>query len=108
MNKTNLALLTYGVILIVGGLMGYYYAGSIASLLSGTISGVVILFMSYLLMAKKPYVEYITLALTILLTVVFSLRFSKTQAFSMIVLTLFSAYVSFLVLLKIFQLNRHD
>ena len=108
MNKTNLALLTYGVILIVGGIMGYQYAQSLVSLLAGVISGALILVLSGLMMAKKPYTEYASLTLTIMLTVVFAIRFSKTHAFFMIALTLFSAYISLLIVLKIFKMNQHD
>jgi len=43
-----------------------------------------------------------------MLTVVFAIRFSKTHAFFMIALTLFSAYISLLIVLKIFKMNQHD
>ena len=108
MNKTNFALFIYGVILIVGGLMGYYYANSIVSLLSGTISGIAIVICSVLMIAKKRYVEFVALALTALLTVVFAMRFSKTHAFFMIFLTLISGYITVLLLLKAFKKNRYD
>lgn len=108
MNKTNFALLIYGIILIAGGIMGYQYANSTVSLLAGAISGAALVICSLCMMAKKPFSVYVALGLTALLTIVFALRFSKTSAFYMIFLTLISAYLTVLLLLKVFKKNPHD
>lgn len=93
---------------MVGGFMGYYYADSFTSLLSGTISGIALVICSLLMMAKKRYADFLALGLTALLTVVFATRFSKTGAFFMIFLTLISGYLTILLLMKVFKTNRHD
>ena len=77
----TLAILIYGLVSLVGGLIGYFQAGSKASLISGSISGVLMLICSYLMSQGFKWAYLIAGALTLLLIFVFSIRLQKTGKF---------------------------
>ncbi len=89
----SVVLLVYAVLMIAGGFIGYRVAGSRASLISGTISGLLLLgafvwsrfspnsggIVSSRLYSNGPFVAGAIIAL--LLSVVFAMRLAKTHRF---------------------------
>lgn len=73
--------LAYGILAIVGGVIGYKQAGSQVSLLSGLISGLLLLVGSYLLFAGSAIGPTLSAIVSILLIVVFVIRLAKTRKF---------------------------
>lgn len=71
----------YGVLSIVGGVIGFLKAGSKPSLISGTISGLVIIANTWALLKGSIYGYYGLMAISILVAVFFAIRFAKTLAF---------------------------
>ncbi len=83
MNITIAPFLTliYGILSIVGGAIGYKQAGSQVSLISGFISGLLLLISSYLLFGGSSAGPLIAGIVTLVLVVVFSIRLAKTRKF---------------------------
>lgn len=81
---TNLAAITtliYGVLSIVGGAIGYKQAGSQVSLISGIISGLLLLVGAYLLSGGVAAGPALSGLVSLLLVVVFVVRLIKTKKF---------------------------
>ena len=76
-----IATLTYGIVSLVGGLVGYFKAGSKVSLISGGISGILLLVCSYLQTQGYDWAFLMAAAITLTLIVVFSIRLRKTGKF---------------------------
>jgi uncharacterized membrane protein (UPF0136 family) len=76
-----LTTLTYGILSIAGGAMGYKQAGSQVSLISGFISGLLLLIGAYLLFGGTPSGPIISGLVSLLLLVVFGVRLVKTKKF---------------------------
>lgn len=77
------ALLTllYGILSIVGGAIGYQQAGSQVSLISGLISGLLLLIGAYLLFGGSVAGPLLSAAVSLLLVIVFLVRLAKTRKF---------------------------
>lgn len=73
--------LIYGLLTIVGGVIGYFKAGSMMSLISGAVSGLLILASAVALLKGKFIGYYGVLGLSALLAVFFGIRFFKSWAF---------------------------
>jgi len=73
--------LLYGILVIVGGAIGYRQAGSQVSLISGIVSGLLLLISSYLLFGKHPAGPLCSAVVTLLLIIIFSVRLAKTRKF---------------------------
>ena len=73
--------LAYGVLSIVGGVMGYKKAGSQVSLISGTISGLLLLIGAYLLFGGVLSGLILSGVVSLLLVIVFVMRLMKTKKF---------------------------
>ena len=101
MKQSSLIEFIYGIFLIIGGVMGFKYAGSYPSLIAGVICGMIIILCAILMNKGKKYALYIGFALTSLLTIFFGYRFSVHLGFHAIASTLFSAIVAILLLVKI-------
>jgi uncharacterized membrane protein (UPF0136 family) len=71
----------YGILTIVGGVIGYLKAGSMMSLYSGVISGILILVSAFALLKGKPMGFYGLVGLSGILTVFFGIRFFKAFVF---------------------------
>jgi uncharacterized membrane protein (UPF0136 family) len=71
----------YGVLLLVGGVMGYVKAKSSMSLIMGLLTGVLVLVGVYLSHQNAKLGFGITTATSLLLIGVFLMRFMKTKAF---------------------------
>ncbi|MGB3296977.1 MAG: TMEM14 family protein [Phormidesmis sp.] len=73
--------LVFGILAIGGGAMGYRQAGSQVSLISGLISGLLLLIGAYLLFGGSPAGPAIAGIVSLLLIVVFGVRLLKTKKF---------------------------
>ena len=71
--------LIYGILSIVGGAIGYKQAGSQVSLISGFISGILLLIAAYLLFGGSPAGPLLAVIVSIILIVVFAIRLAKTR-----------------------------
>jgi len=107
MKVTGAVIVIYGLLILVGGVMGYVKGGSTISLLMGSLFGVALLFCAYFLFKKSLPAHYITLALTFLLDGIFTHRFVKTlHFFPAGLLSLLSLTVLILVALRTERLKR--
>lgn len=73
--------LIYGILTIVGGIIGYLKAGSSASLIAGALSGVLIILSAVALLKGKPFGYYGLVSLSGILLVFFGIRFLKAFVF---------------------------
>jgi len=81
MSVDKLILIIFGVLLIVGGFFGFIKAGSKISLMMGLVSGALI-FLGIYLTASNPKIGYSIISSTsLILTIVFVMRFAATQKF---------------------------
>ncbi len=83
MNLTFAPLVTliYGILAIVGGAIGYQQAGSQASLISGVISGFLLLIAAYMLYGRSPAGPLLAGVVSLVLVIVFIIRLAKTRKF---------------------------
>ena len=81
MGPGRIVLAAYAMFMVAGGVIGYRKAGSMASLISGVGSAVVLL-VAFLIAGSNPVVGFWLGALTgLLLCIVFALRLAKTGKF---------------------------
>lgn len=69
----------YGILSIIGGIIGYKSAGSKVSLISGTISGLLLLLAAYLQIQGQSLGLIIAVIITTILVIVFAIRLYKTR-----------------------------
>ena len=81
MNVGVIAAIAYGVLAIVGGVMGYRKAGSKVSLISGVISGLLLLLGGLLYAQGNLAGRILATIVTALLIIVFIIRLTKTRKF---------------------------
>ena len=81
MKVTATVVFIYGLLILLGGLMGYLKGGSQISLLSGGTFGLALLISAYLIFKGQLTAQYIALALTFILDATFTYRFAKTLHF---------------------------
>ena len=79
MNIAILAAIAYGLLSVVGGIVGYTKVKSKVSLISGSISGILLIAAGFLQLQAPTLGLIIAQIITFLLVVVFSIRFSKTR-----------------------------
>lgn len=75
---TGWPVLVYGVLLIVLGFLGYQKTGSAISLYMGVGMGVGVLIGSIGILSAKSWGGYLSLILTLLLTITFAFRYTAT------------------------------
>ncbi len=71
----------YGILAIIGGAIGYNKAGSQVSLISGSISGLLLLFAAVVQLQKQTWGLTLAAIITAVLVVVFGFRLAKTRKF---------------------------
>lgn len=91
--------LVYGFLLIAGGVIGFMQAKSKASLIAGSISGVVILASGIMMLQGTKLAVYLALVVTLALSVVFFMRWSKTRAFMPSGMMLILNEITFIIVL---------
>lgn len=96
--------LVYGIVVIMLGYMGWKSVGSIASFVMGGIFGLLTVIGSLLMIQGKKWAEWVTFAFVVLLIVTFVVRFYLTHGFIPAAMSLFSALLIVLILLRILNL----
>jgi uncharacterized membrane protein (UPF0136 family) len=81
MNLGIVAAFGYGILAIVGGIIGYIQAKSQVSLLSGSISGLLLVFAAYCQLQGQTWGLTLAALITAILVVVFTIRLTKTRKF---------------------------
>ncbi|MEH2374853.1 TMEM14 family protein [Nostoc sp.] len=81
MNLSIIAAFAYGILAIVGGIIGYIQARSRVSLLSGSISGLLLIFAAYFQLQGQTWGSILAVLVTGVLVVVFAFRLAKTRKF---------------------------
>jgi len=75
------AAIAYGLVALVGGIIGYLQARSQQSLISGTVSGILLLVAGIANALGQGWGTPLATVVTAVLIVVFVLRFQKTRKF---------------------------
>ncbi|HLW36594.1 MAG TPA: TMEM14 family protein [Chthoniobacterales bacterium] len=78
MDATQIYFLIFGVLTIVGGVIGYVKAGSLPSIIAGTITGVLLLVAGWILPTNRAVGLVIALIISILLAVQFVPKLIRT------------------------------
>jgi uncharacterized membrane protein (UPF0136 family) len=81
MNFSIVAVFAYGILAIVGGIIGYMQANSTVSLISGLISGILLVFTGFFQLQGQGWATTLAAVVTSILVVVFAIRFAKTRKF---------------------------
>ncbi|MCC5608909.1 hypothetical protein LC612_19495 [Nostoc sp. CHAB 5834] len=81
MNLSIIAAFAYGILAIAGGIIGYIQARSKVSLLSGSISGLLLLLAAYFQLQGQSWGSILAVIVTGVLVVVFAVRLVKTRKF---------------------------
>lgn len=81
MNLSIIAAITYGMLAIIGGIIGYLQANSQVSLLSGTVSGLLLVATAYFQLQGQTWALIVAISITAILVVFFALRLARTRKF---------------------------
>ncbi|MEH2161335.1 MAG: TMEM14 family protein [Nostoc sp.] len=81
MNLSIIAAFAYGILAIAGGIIGYIQARSKISLLSGSISGLLLILAAYFQLQGQTWGSILAVLVTGILVVVFAVRLAKTRKF---------------------------
>ncbi len=81
MNSSIIAALTYGILAMIGGIIGYIKANSRVSLFSGVISGLLLILAAYLQIQGQAWALILAVLVTVILVIFFALRLAKTRKF---------------------------
>ncbi|MBN4001421.1 TMEM14 family protein [Nostoc sp. LPT] len=81
MNLGIVAAFAYGILAIAGGIIGYIQAKSRVSLLSGSISGLLLILAAYFQLQGQTWGAISAVLVTVVLVVVFAFRLVKTRKF---------------------------
>ncbi|MBL8149216.1 MAG: TMEM14 family protein [Blastocatellia bacterium] len=81
MSTQAIIIIVYGLFVALGGVMGYAKAKSKASLIAGSVSGVLLLASGFILTQGIQAGYYIAMILTVALLGLFAQRFLKTKSF---------------------------
>ncbi len=81
MNAGIVAIISYGVLAIGGGIMGYVKSQSQASLISGIVSGVLLLIAGGVQLAGQDWGKFLGIAIAAALVMLFIIRLVKTKKF---------------------------
>ncbi len=81
MNPSIVAAIAYGILAIIGGIIGYIQARSKASLISGIISGVLLIIGGVMQLQGQSWGLILASVVTVCLIIVFAMRLTKTRKF---------------------------
>lgn len=73
--------IAYGVLTLIGGIMGYVQAQSKASLISGIVSGLLLIIAGVMQLQGQEAGLILATVITAVLVIVFAIRLSKTRKF---------------------------
>ncbi|MGF1498104.1 MAG: TMEM14 family protein [Elainellaceae cyanobacterium] len=71
--------IAYGILTLLGGIWGYAKARSKPSLISGVISGLLLIAGGLLSLAGIGWGQWLAVAVTVLLMIVFAIRLARTR-----------------------------
>lgn len=91
--------LIYGILVLLGGGLGYAKAKSLPSLLSGSVFGVLLIICSILMFQAKSVGTYTALLLSFFLGIFFAFRYKGSRKFMPAGLMIVLSLVTFIVLL---------
>jgi uncharacterized membrane protein (UPF0136 family) len=80
MDATGIYFLIFGALTIIGGVIGYVKAGSLPSIIAGTITGVLLLIAGWILPANRTTGLVIGLIVSLLLAAQFVPKFIRTKS----------------------------
>lgn len=81
MNLGIVAAIAYGILAIIGGIIGYIQAQSKASLISGIISGALLIIGGVIQLQGRTWGLLLAAVVTVGLIIVFGMRLTKTRKF---------------------------
>jgi len=81
MNPSIIAAIAYGILALVGGIIGYVQAQSKASLVSGSISSLLLILGGVMQLQGQAWGLILASVVTAVLVIVFVIRFAKTRKF---------------------------
>jgi uncharacterized membrane protein (UPF0136 family) len=81
MNFSIAAVFAYGILAIIGGIIGYIQARSKVSLISGVISGLLLVIAGFFRLQGQGWAAILADVVTAVLVVVFAIRLAKTRKF---------------------------
>jgi uncharacterized membrane protein (UPF0136 family) len=81
MNLSIIAAIAYGVLTVIGGIIGYFQAHSQVSLFSGIVSGLLLFAAAYLQLQGNSWGLILAIAVTAALVIFFALRLARTRKF---------------------------
>ncbi|MGD1922172.1 MAG: TMEM14 family protein [Pleurocapsa sp.] len=90
----------YGLLSLVGGIFGYTKSKSKVSLISGGVSGLILLALAGFIYAGNQWLGFVAAGIIALLVVVFAIRWSKTKKFMPAVPMIFFGVVSLVLILS--------
>jgi len=76
-----IAAIAYGILAVVGGIIGYVQAQSKASLISGSISGLLLIIAGVMQLQGQSAGLILATVITAVLVIVFAIRLAKTRKF---------------------------
>ena len=101
MKTSAMIVFVYGLLVLVGGVMGYVKAKSLPSLISGILFGVLLLISGVGIQEGAKLSFAIALALTVVLMLIMGLRFVKSKKFMPAgLITLLSAITALLLMME--------
>ena len=89
----------YGLLLLIGGIYGYIKARSKPSLISGVISGLLLIFAGIIQLQNLSWGLMLAQVITIVLVIVFAIRLIKTRKFMPAGLLLVLSVASLVIML---------
>lgn len=93
-----IAAIAYGILSLVGGVIGYLQAKSTTSLVSGGVSGLLLVVMGILETQGVGWASAVAIAITVLLVIVFIVRLAKTRKLMPAALMIAAGVVALLVM----------
>jgi uncharacterized membrane protein (UPF0136 family) len=99
MNVAILAAIAYGILAIVGGIIGYRQAKSQVSLISGGVSGILLVLGGLAQLGGQTWGLPLTTIVTAILAIVFAIRLVKTRKFMPAGLMLLFGTIALVILL---------
>ena len=90
----------YGLLSIVGGVMGYVKSQSKVSLISGAVSGILLLILAGMMNSGKQWAVTVAVSIISLLIIVFIVRWLKTKKLIPALPMIFFGVVSLVLILS--------
>ncbi|MBD1935698.1 MULTISPECIES: TMEM14 family protein [Cyanophyceae] len=81
MNLGIISAIAYGILAIIGGIIGYSQAQSKVSLISGIVSGILLILGGVMQLQGQAWGLILATVVTAVLVIVFAIRLAKTRKF---------------------------